>query len=852
MTTDYGPPILTGDVKTTYKGKTYVSGKYAKQASNIARSTGRGVVVVQGGKPVEEVALIKTEPVKEKPKLSRNDIARKNQFERTGVWPGSIKDYQRIVAPTTRLTGQVVRIKKGEVAKDILKRVRRASDQFDNVIVESKKAPLPRETIGTSLRKIETTKDNRPKIGETRVSAPIKDITGTTKKVGYILKPNQKYFAAARGSDTTIGVRKAEVKTELAKITERVKDKLDSDRRIRNAIQTYKNADEEQPIAKAMFELSLGLAIGAGTTKALQFISSKVGKIAVSAPKLAKTIRATGKVASGALGTVYVGGLPVRIVQTGGDPTKLFLEFAGDAGFFAGATLAGGLKLKDIKKAKVTDKDIKKFFGGKRPTERVVKAKFKMSKSKSERAKIIKAYWQDIKELPKTLFEEFSLKSLGKKGSAGRSKKVSKQKTVTKQKKKEKKKKKKKVVTEKDIKKIARIQQEKLRKRAIEKKEVQKLKDEPIRFVQEGKNKKKLFVDFDKLIKKGYTAEDINKILKKLRESTFIGSGVSKKRITELFKFLNKQPKPKPIEVKALQKVLPKKTSKRSVQEIFRLMNPNSKLKTLLRFDMEFVRVNNKFSKELAKQLSQETLKDVTPKLSGKTATEIRQIYLTALKQKTEQLTKQSQLSKTLQSELQKQQQKAIQDILQNQKALQKQKQKQKQKQDQIQRQKVKQDQKQKQITKQTTQQQTKPQITPKTITTTLKKTGRGRPEKPVEPVIVPKPKVRLAIKLPPDKKKKKKKKGIPITIEDVLKYTPTLRGVEKDIIERRIKETYTGLEVRGVKPKSPLVKVAKGGKTRDGRRAQVKPYSRRIPSKRDGKAIKTNVAILKKFKLYK
>lgn len=89
------------------------------------------------------------------------------------------------------------------------------------------------------------------------------------------------------------------------------------------------------------------------------------------------------------------------------------------------------------------------------------------------------------------------------------------------------------------------------------------------------------------------------------------------------------------------------------------------------------------------------------------------------------------------------------------------------------------------------------------------------------------------------ESEKKKKKK---VLKRGNLKYTPTIEGLE--YIAKRTEGKFTGIEGRGVQ--GPIVRVAKGGKTKEGRKSKVKPYKRRIPA-----VNKRNIGILKKYKMY-
>lgn len=88
------------------------------------------------------------------------------------------------------------------------------------------------------------------------------------------------------------------------------------------------------------------------------------------------------------------------------------------------------------------------------------------------------------------------------------------------------------------------------------------------------------------------------------------------------------------------------------------------------------------------------------------------------------------------------------------------------------------------------------------------------------------------------------------IKLEDVLKFTPTLRGAVEDIKATKTTGTFTGFETRGIEQKKPLVTVAKDGKTIEGRYAKVKTYLRRIPQTSAGKKIPENVKILRKYNM--
>ena len=98
---------------------------------------------------------------------------------------------------------------------------------------------------------------------------------------------------------------------------------------------------------------------------------------------------------------------------------------------------------------------------------------------------------------------------------------------------------------------------------------------------------------------------------------------------------------------------------------------------------------------------------------------------------------------------------------------------------------------------------------------------------------------------------KKLKKDKDKITLEELLRYTTTLAGVDVTASSKDVKGLYTGLEIRGV-IKKPIIFVAKGGKTKLGDVAKVSEYKRRIPVIRNGKILKQNFNILKKSNLLK
>jgi len=104
--------------------------------------------------------------------------------------------------------------------------------------------------------------------------------------------------------------------------------------------------------------------------------------------------------------------------------------------------------------------------------------------------------------------------------------------------------------------------------------------------------------------------------------------------------------------------------------------------------------------------------------------------------------------------------------------------------------------------------------------------------------------KFRYEIKIP-----SKKKKLTPEQLLELLKITPSLRAIENnlDISVTGTKDTYSGLEVRGI-TKKPIYIVAKGGKTLEGRSSKVRPYKRRLPIVRNGKIIKDNYNLLKRI----
>jgi len=120
-----------------------------------------------------------------------------------------------------------------------------------------------------------------------------------------------------------------------------------------------------------------------------------------------------------------------------------------------------------------------------------------------------------------------------------------------------------------------------------------------------------------------------------------------------------------------------------------------------------------------------------------------------------------------------------------------------------------------------------------------------------------------LFLYLPKSKKKKyfKLNKDI-ITLEDLYKYTPTLRAIENNIKSGKTSGRFTGLETRGISPRviilnrtgkeinKPLVVVAKDGKTKIGNIAKVNTYLRRIPKYSKNGKINRNINILKKYNM--
>ena len=95
----------------------------------------------------------------------------------------------------------------------------------------------------------------------------------------------------------------------------------------------------------------------------------------------------------------------------------------------------------------------------------------------------------------------------------------------------------------------------------------------------------------------------------------------------------------------------------------------------------------------------------------------------------------------------------------------------------------------------------------------------------------------------------KKKKKTKIITVNQFTQFTPTLKGATLELTAKRTTGVFTGLEERGI-IKKPLIKVARNGKTKQGIKAKVKQYDRRIPRTFSGKPLSQNIKILKKYKL--
>jgi hypothetical protein len=373
--------------------------------------------------------------------------AKYQEYIRSGrrVFDGTPKEMDEAASLVSeggsRRTGQVVRFKSTDRAGTVLRRLRDVAGKEDKIILDSV-TPAKKET--SLIDKITPSPKSQIVSMKKITDSPPDDIQAEiTKKV--IKKNELKPTITRVPMPTSVEIDKNNVQAAITKSIIEYTGKGAEVKREKkpNLLRELKNKFETKAIkgdlgegwqqyfgltqsAKSFDEKGNTIIIKSGTGKAIELATKlfgnaalgfgtakgiklggkvlvKLSKVGKTGAKVASVTRTTAKTTGRLIGLTYIAGLPFRAYQTGGDPQKVLMEFAGDAAFIKGMSL-GGLKFSDIKKEKLTTKESKKIikdkFNDKKPSNKKFMNEFKKAKTNKEKVKLVKAYKKEFNELP--------------------------------------------------------------------------------------------------------------------------------------------------------------------------------------------------------------------------------------------------------------------------------------------------------------------------------------------------------------------------------------------------------------------------------------------------------------------